>query len=124
MITYQKISRWLSTSLDPIAIEDWIANREVFGPIEKPDESDLELEAAYRVENGEEHPDLLLLKVPGKELNVELTRNGKKTEKMKVGSGDFLTIVPEENGTKIKVRGKKDVVWEGSDKKKIIVEAL
>lgn len=105
--------------MDSIAVEDWVANREVFGPTQ-----DGELEAAYQVETGQEHPELLLVKAEGKTLNVELTHLGKKTEKFKINSGDFMTIVPDEGGTKVKVLGKNNVTLDGSGKKKIIIEAV
>lgn len=105
--------------MDPIAIEDWMANREVFGPT-----NDSELEAAYKVETGGEHPELLLVKVEGKTLNIELNHLGKKTEKFKIEAGDFLTVVPEDGGTKLKVQGKKNVSVDTMGRKKIVIEAV
>lgn len=50
MFSYQQTSRWLSFSSDPLTVEDWLANREVFGPVEKPSSQDEELERAYGLE--------------------------------------------------------------------------
>lgn len=51
MLAFSNLSRWLSFSLDPVSIEDWVANREVFGPVEKPTDQDRELERAYLIES-------------------------------------------------------------------------
>lgn len=115
MIPHQKISRWLTTSVDPIAIEDWVANREIFG-----ETKDRELEDAFAIENGLEVDDLLLLKVEGKTVEIFMEKQKKKIIK----AGEFFVSVPPEGEIKLKVRGKKEISWQGSGKKIIIVEAV
>lgn len=50
MFSFTEISRWLSFPLDPVTIEDWVANREFLGTVENPNELDSELETAYQIE--------------------------------------------------------------------------
>lgn len=115
MIPHQKISRWLTVPMDPIAIEDWVANREIFGATK-----DKELEDAFAVENGLEVDALLLLKVEGKTVEVFMEKQKKKI----INAGEFFAIVPPEGEIKLKVRGKKEISWQGSGKKIIVVEAV
>lgn len=115
MIPFKNISRWLSTPMDPIAIEDWVANREIFS-----ETKDRELEEAFAVENGLEVDDFLLLKVEGKTVEVVMEKQKKKIIK----AGEFFVIVPPEGEIKLKVRGKKEISWQGSGKKIIVVEAV
>lgn len=41
------LSNWLPFSIDPITMEDWLANREIFGPVEKPNVEDKVLEISF-----------------------------------------------------------------------------
>lgn len=124
MIPFQKISRWLSVKVDPIAIEDFLANREIFGPVQKPTAEEAELERAYQVETGSEISELLLFKLEGKPLDLEISRDGEKVKKMKVNHGDFFLVSPEGHNVKLKIKGKNLTTWEGGGKQKIVIEAV
>ncbi len=133
MFTYELIARWLPFSVDPITIEDWIANREIFGP---EDQSQIELDHAFLVEQIrhkefqgvlEELPLEVLLNASeltgvvekGDELAVaaagvapaagqvamvvELILDGEKPRKMTVASGEIL-VVPVLKRNQIKLK--------------------
>lgn len=71
MFSSSDISRWLTISVDPITCEDWIANRETFGQLEKYSDSDKELEIAFQIES------LRQGKSSGaKDLPLEISLNG------------------------------------------------
>lgn len=133
MFTYEIISRWLPFTVDPITVEDWIANREIFGA---DHESTLELEHAFLVEqirhkefqgNLEEMPLEVLMNASeltgvvekGEELAiapagiapqigqtamvVELTLDMEKPKKINVPAGEIL-IIPVLKRNQIKVK--------------------
>ncbi len=49
MFTYSQIARWLPVAVDPITIEDWLANREILGEAGESTETAY-LETAYLIE--------------------------------------------------------------------------
>ncbi len=110
--------------MDPVSIEDWVANRELFGPVHKPSKEDEELEKAYSIESGNEISELLLFKIEDKALDLEVTDYEGKVKKMKVDKGDFLTISPNGGNIKLRIRGKNETTWEGGGKQKIVIEAV
>lgn len=124
MVSYSNISRWLSFKIDPIAVEDFVANREIFGPPEKMTMQEEELEKAYQMETGAEISELLLFRLEGKPLEMEVSTDGEKTKKMKVNKGDFFTISPEGHEVKLKIKGKNVTTWQGGGKQKIVIEAV
>lgn len=86
MFTYELISRWLPFTIDPITIEDWIANREIFG-VDR--ESQEELEHAFLVEqirHKEYQGDL-------QEMPLEVLMNASELTGV-VEKGDELAIAP------------------------------
>jgi hypothetical protein len=133
MFTYELIARWLPFSVDPITIEDWIANREIFGADSK---SQVEFEHAFLVEqirhkeytgSLEDMPLEVLLNASeltglvekGEELAVapggippavgqpamivELTLDSEKPKKIVVSSGEIL-VVPVLKRNQIKIK--------------------
>jgi hypothetical protein len=133
MFTYELIARWLPFSVDPITIEDWIANREIFGSDGK---SQIEFEHAFLVEqirhkeyvgSLEEMPLEVLLNASeltgvvekGEELavapggippavgqpamNVELTLDAEKPKKITVPSGEII-VIPVLKRNQIKIK--------------------
>lgn len=100
MFSYEQIARWLTFPIDPVTVEDWVANRELFGQ-DKHDNSEQteELERAYQVEklrelgNGGENENLPLFSL----------LNGTETSGL-VDRGDFLLMAPlgrTEEGRKV-----------------------
>lgn len=148
MITYHQISRWLSGSaFDPIAIEDWIANRQLFGPVEKPEAADLELEAAFALESEcdsdkgtkglYENGQMTLLccwgKTPKEACIVSWKDDKGKEKKLSVSGGGFIKMeIPESKEAKLKIScrnnfkisGKNETTWQGNGERKVIVEAI
>lgn len=112
--------------MDPITVEDWLANREIFGP--EKDQAELEkaykmetlLEAAKAGEIGEED-EYLIFKAAGA---GEAWIFGEKTRRVALPSGTVvISEIEPGRAVKIKVRhGKKEVSWTGSGKKKIIFD--
>jgi hypothetical protein len=49
MLSFREVSLWLTFLVNPVACEDWLANREFFGPVENPNDLDKELELAYLI---------------------------------------------------------------------------
>ena len=124
MIDYSKISRWLSSPIDPITVEDWVGNREFFGP-----DSEEELEMAYQIEKLLEldpkspivdQKEFLIIFPPEKKNNeVNLTYIGAKTEKIKINFGEVKRIDLDETGSlKIQI-GK--LTWTGAGKKLLFI---
>lgn len=89
MFSYQQIARWLTFPIDPITVEDWVANREMLGENKRDNSGQTEeLEMAYRVETlraGREESDGVL--------NLFLLLNGTKTSGV-IDRGEILVIVP------------------------------
>lgn len=117
-------------------IEDFLGNREIFGPSPKPTPFEAELEKAYGTEMGETlDNDFLFVKALGKEKNgvaleVEVSDGEKKKENFKVKANDYIVIVPQ-GFLKLKIRGQngflikdqKEFLFEGDGKKRVIIEA-
>lgn len=146
MFSYSQIARWLKRPLDPITVEDWVANREVFGE----SKGDEDLEQAYQIEKarerglGETAPedaslDLLLngyevanvlekdnfviIAPVGKPAQAEVWIYGEKVEKKNLPARE-VTVIEIDPGrtTKIKVRGKNNLEWSGKDFKKVVFD--
>ncbi|MBI4099922.1 hypothetical protein HY440_02845 [Candidatus Microgenomates bacterium] len=86
MFSYQQISRWLKTPIDPVTVEDWVANREIFGS----SKDDPELELAFEIEtvrNGD------LGKAPEDGAPLELLLNGYELANF-WERGDYLIVAP------------------------------
>ena len=129
MVSYSKIARWLTFPIDPIMAEDWVANREVFGPAKNPDEREKELEAAYNLETirgdkaGFFELGEILLAVP--ESFGEAWIYAKGVQKIDLHEEKVVTrIVESEKPLRIKIKMVKKPVmeWIGSGKKKIIFD--
>lgn len=143
MFSHQQISRWLSFSLDPITLEDWLANREIFGKSESVSPEEKQLETAFQIEtvrlgNGGDRKllplevivnaldlkgvidenDYLLIAPPAtSSLEVNLDK------KIKIPPADFLVIpVDREKSIKLSARGKTSYNWSGAGKIKIIID--
>ncbi len=89
MFSFSQISRWISIPLDPITVEDWLANFETFGPSEKPTEEDKQLETAYRIEQIREKQ----IDLPSKGLPVEVLLNGLEVAGL-LEEDNYLLLVP------------------------------
>ncbi len=130
MISYQKINRWLKKPLDPITVEDWLGNREIFGPAKNPDDHHKELERAFELElirNGKfgifELEDILLV---APQASGEAWLYGEKVEKIDLPSGRVITKILQWDKPfriKIKIKGKPDLEWSGEKKEKIIFDS-
>ncbi len=71
MFSYSDISRWLPFKIDPLTLEDWLANRDYFGSVDLPGSVDADLEAAYLIESLRQN------KISGtKDLPVEVLLSG------------------------------------------------
>lgn len=94
MFSYEQIARWLTFPIDPITVEDWVANREIFGE-DKHDTSDQteELETAYKIEKLRE------LESGGQEedLPLFLLLNGVEVAGI-VDQKDYLVVAPSGRG--------------------------
>lgn len=150
MFSHQQISRWLSFSLDPITLEDWLANREIFGPNLSTTPENEQLESAYQIETiraakslGERRDFPLDVIINGLELSgfqaekdfvliaptshksdyeVIVTIADLKPRRLKVSPMDFLVIPLEKNQPlKIKAKNLKDFSV-SSGKTKIIID--
>lgn len=124
MISYQKISRWLSFPVDPITVEDWVANREIFGPTKDPDQKEREIEWGYNLEKAMEkmgegiflERDDFLVVLP--KMMAETWVYGEKIEKIDLPQNGVLTVVSNPRlPVRVKV-GKRE--WSGIGKNKII----
>ena len=148
MFSYQQISRWVSFNADPLSVEDWLGNREVFGPVEKPNDTDLELEKAFLIEKEKmndggvkgiyEQEFLLLICAKGKGEKVAFEAQWssgmeKKTKKAHVfAPGEAIINSSAENETKLnvkcqngfKIAGKNEFVFKAAGKTKIIIDAM
>ncbi len=102
MYSYEQIARWLTFPIDPITVEDWVANREIFGR-EKGDHSEQteEIELAYQVEklresmgNGEQPPSAQGSGGAEEDLDLFLLLNGVEVVGT-IDRKDYLAIVPE-----------------------------
>lgn len=89
MFSFEQIARWLTFPIDPITVEDWVANREIFGAAKKESEQEKELERAFQIESirqntseDEVADDDLVLQLVGKEA-VGI-----------VDAADFLLLAP------------------------------
>ncbi len=124
MISYQKLNRWLEKPVDPITVEDWLANREIFGPTKD------ELEKAYQTEinlSGATSGEFI---VNDKTLFFSWTEPGEawiygeKVEKIKVPGSEITTkMVNPGHALKIKANFKNlHKEWVGSEIEKIIFD--
>lgn len=106
VISYSKISRWLNEPIDPITVEDWLANREVFGPSKEKDlEEALKFELAENGQQGFFKVDETLL-VAFKTAR-EAWIYGEKVEKINLPKDGLLKkVVDPKKKLKIKVAGK------------------
>ncbi len=89
MFSYEQIARWLTFPLDPISVEDWVANREIFGLSKSQSDKDRELELACQIEEAK-----------GKQLGelpkgapLEILLNGYEVLGIFEGD-DFVIVVP------------------------------
>lgn len=154
----------MSVYVDPITVEDWLANREIFGHEEKKDsEVETQLETAYQIEmqragkgesadktsleialNGAETGgvfelgDLLVVAPVGKTgtskmgLEMEVFLASSKGEKISIPMNCIFAKECDKNGTvKLKIacrgglkfkNGKTQFAWEGTGKRKIIID--
>lgn len=89
MFSFPQISRWLSFSADPLTVEDWLANREVFGPVEKPTSEDSELEMAFQTEQARKKT----LEGSSKDWPIPIVLNATEAVGL-VDVQDYLLIIP------------------------------
>lgn len=140
MFTYSQITRWLTFSLDPITVEDWLGNREIFGHSQKPDEREKELEEAYqmaqllgRTTKGSllDEKDFLLVAPLGKDGGGEAWVYGEKVEKIGLSMGEIKVVTTDKNRTiklklhfhgNVRIDGKNRLEWTGSGKERIIFD--
>lgn len=89
MFSYSQVARWLAFPIDPITVEDWVANREVFGPEEKKPAEEEQLELAYQIETARAG------KTEGdrKNLPLEVLLNGLEIGHVAEGK-DYLVVAP------------------------------
>lgn len=126
MFSYDQIARWLTKPVDPITVEDWLANREIFGSqkddeyLEKAYQMETALEAAKSGEIVEKEEDLIFKSADGGEAWIY----GEKVRAIALPSGKIIIETIElGRPVKIKIRtGKKEVSWMGSGKEKIIFD--
>ena len=90
MFSYFQIARWLSFPVDPVSVEDWVANREVFG-LGKPDsgEEEEQLELAYQIELARAGK----LEGERKQLPLSVLLNGFEVGNTVEGA-DYLVVAP------------------------------
>lgn len=89
MFSYSQIARWLTYPLDPISVEDWVGNREVFGPGKNLTEEEKELELAFQIESAKGKQ---LGEVPD-DVAIEVLLNGYEVPDL-FERADFLIIAP------------------------------
>lgn len=111
MFSYQQIARWLTLPIDPITVEDWVANRELFGP-----DKEEELEMAYQIEKLRE----LESRGQGKDLPLFLLLNGVEVAGI-IDQKDYLVVAPLGRGTEGKKVAEVKITYLGSRAEKIEV---
>lgn len=123
MFSYPQIARWLTFPIDPITVEDWVANRELFGQ-DKHDNSEQteELEQAFQIEklraasvrqpadSGE----------PMENLDLFLLLNGVETAGI-IDQKDYLVVAPSGRGTEGRKVAEIKAVYMGTKGEKISV---
>ena len=96
MFSYSQIARWLSFPVDPITVEDWVANREIFG-VDKDDNSEHadELETAYQVEKLRElgAASAKSSGEPKKDLSLFMQLNGVEASGL-IDQQEYLLVAP------------------------------
>jgi hypothetical protein len=145
MFSYSQFSRWLETSVDPLTVEDWLANREVFGPVEKPNVEEKELERVFQLETEKvgdggargvyEDGNFLLIcacgKRKGEACSVEWNLGKEKLKRLIVSSSLALSLSPDvelklkircRNG--FKISGGNEFSWQGTGKTKVIIDVV
>jgi hypothetical protein len=147
MLSSSQIITLLSFDIDPRKVEDWLANREVFGMEEEADFEEKECEAAYKLEEAltagaaagfcEQGDCLVVAPAPGKGekegavLEVEFASGGRKPRKITAkagetgvfalnGGSDLAVKAICRQGWTINGQAKKE--WRGKSPERLIVD--
>lgn len=115
MFSHSDISRWLTLQIDPITLEDWVANREFFGPLETYSDLDKELEIAFQIES------LRQGKSTGaKDLPLEISLNGLELSGSQMVSGGWLLAPTGPVDHNKKVVMEMEIIGSGKKEKKML----
>ena len=91
MFSYSQIARWLSFPADPITVEDWVANRDVFGEGKNTSPEEKQLEMAYDIEMARAGG--LVLSGDQAEWPLEILLNGLEIKDVFEGK-EFVVVAP------------------------------
>ncbi len=91
MFSYSQIARWVSFPADPISVEDWVANRDVFGETKSTSPEEKQLEMAYDIEMARAGGVVL----PGEQADwpLEILLNGLEVKDVFEGR-EFVVVAP------------------------------